>query len=64
MVKLVAIGGTIKPESSTERALGVAVAAARAFGATVDTFYSPNLIALPHYGTAAATESPAGQKLV
>lgn len=64
MIRLVAIGGTIKPGSSTERALGVAVAAARAKGAAVEVFASAELVALPHYGTPAAAESPVGRELV
>lgn len=64
MIRLLAIGGTVKPGSSTERALGVAVAAARAAGAEVEVFASADLVALPHYGTEAAAHSAVGQRLV
>ncbi|WP_342776711.1 NADPH-dependent FMN reductase [Hankyongella ginsenosidimutans] len=64
MIRLVAIGGTTKPGSSTERALGVAVAAARAAGAEVEVFACTELVALPHYGTDAAMQSEIGARLV
>lgn len=47
---IVAIGGTVKPGSSTERALGLAVGAAQALGAEVIVFEGAYLTALPHYG--------------
>jgi FMN reductase len=47
---IVAIGGTVKPGSSTERALGLAVEAVKALGAEVIVFDGAYLTALPHYG--------------
>lgn len=50
MTHIVALGGTIKPGSSTEIALRVAARAAEAAGARVDVFDGAYLTALPHYG--------------
>jgi FMN reductase len=47
---IVAIGGPVKPGSSTERALGLAVEAVKALGAEVIPFDGAYLTALPHYG--------------
>ncbi len=47
--RIVAIGGTIKPGSSTERALAVTAAAARDEGAEVVTFDGAYMARLPHY---------------
>ena len=46
---IVAIGGTVRPRSSTELALETASAAARAGGAEVFAFAGEYLAALPHY---------------
>lgn len=48
-IRIVAIGGTVNPDSSTEQALNLAVAAARAEGAQVKVFGGDYLRALPHY---------------
>jgi len=47
--RIVAIGGTIKPGSSTERALAIAAAAANDEGAEVVTFDGAYMARLPHY---------------
>ncbi|RST29909.1 NADPH-dependent oxidoreductase [Sphingomonas ginkgonis] len=47
--RIVAIGGTIRPGSSTELALAAAAAAARDEGAEVSTFDGAYMAALPHY---------------
>ena len=47
--RIVAIGGTIKPGSSTERALAVAASAAADEGAEVVTFDGAYMACLPHY---------------
>jgi FMN reductase len=46
---IVALGGTTRPESSTERVLAIAAEAARGGGAQVLTFGGPYMAALPHY---------------
>jgi len=47
--KIVAIGGTMRPGSSTERALAIAAVAARDEGADVLTFGGDYISHLPHY---------------
>lgn len=47
--RIVAIGGTMRPASSTERALAVASEAARDEGAEVITFDGAYISHLPHY---------------
>jgi FMN reductase len=49
MTRIVALGGTVKPGSSTELALGVAAEAARGAGAEVRIFDGAYLVGLPHY---------------
>jgi FMN reductase len=46
---IVAIGGTTRPNSSTERVLGLAAEAARSQGAEVKAFGGPYIASLPHY---------------
>lgn len=50
MTKIVAIGGTPRPDSSTERLLGVAADAAAAQGAKITTFGGAYISQLPYYG--------------
>lgn len=57
MVKIVGVGGTTKPQSSTELALKIALSSARTAGAQVELFDGEFLTNLPHYGTAEACES-------
>lgn len=47
--RIVAIGGTVNLDSSTERAMRLAVAAAAAAGAETSVFGGDYLRALPHY---------------
>jgi FMN reductase len=47
--RIVAIGGTIRPGSSTERALAVAASAANDEGGEVVTFDGDYMARLPHY---------------
>ncbi len=47
--RIVAIGGTVNPDSSTERVMRLAVAAAEAAGAQTSVFGGDYLRALPHY---------------
>lgn len=47
--RIVAIGGTIRPSSSTERTLQIAAEAARANGVEIDLFDGAYIAALPHY---------------
>jgi FMN reductase len=49
MTRIVALGGTVKPGSSTELALAVSVASAREAGADVRVFNGAYLVGLPHY---------------
>jgi FMN reductase len=49
MSLIVAIGGTTRPGSSTERALAIAAQAAQVSGAELLTFDGAYLAALPHY---------------
>jgi FMN reductase len=46
---IVAIGGTTRPHSSTERVLGLAAEAARCHGAEVQAFGGAYIAGLPHY---------------
>ena len=48
-IRIVAIGGTVNPDSSTEQALNFAAEAARREGADVKVFGGDYLRALPHY---------------
>ncbi len=50
--RIVAIGGTVNPGSTTEQALRLAAAAAGAGGAEVQVFGGAYLAKLPHYGAA------------
>ncbi len=47
---MVGIGGTTVPDSSTEQALDLALAAAESFGARTMSFGGEFLVGLPHYG--------------
>ena len=50
--RIVAIGGTVNPGSTTEQALRLAAAAAGVGGAEVQVFGGAYLAKLPHYGSA------------
>lgn len=63
MTRIVALGGTVKPGSSTELALTVTAEAARNSGAEVQMFDGAYLVGLPHY--AGPGHSPtAGSELI
>lgn len=49
MTRIVALGGTVNPGSSTEQALRLAAAIAESEGAQVQVFGGEYLTALPHY---------------
>jgi FMN reductase len=63
MTLIVALGGTVKPGSSTELALEVTAEAARAGGAAVRTFDGAYLVALPHYA-GPGHSAEAGRELI
>ena len=64
MVNIVGLGGTAKPNSSTECALRVALDAAAAQGANIRLFDGPFLSNLPIFGTAASDASEDGKALI
>lgn len=61
---IVGIGGTAKPGSSTEQALGIALDAAAATGARVECFGHRELVALPHFLTESASHCAQAERLV
>lgn len=61
---IVGIGGTAKPCSSTESALGLALDTAAAAGARTRLFGGAELAMLPHYLTPAAADDPIGRALI
>jgi FMN reductase len=61
---IVGIGGTVRPGSSTEQALALALRAADEAGADVEMFGGEFLTSLPHYGTPPATQSEPVARLV
>jgi FMN reductase len=60
-IRIVAIGGTVNPGSSTEQALRLAAATAGAGGAEVQVFGGPYLATLPHYGSEAHRKGDGGE---
>jgi FMN reductase len=60
---IVALGGTLRPGSSTEKALAVVLRAAEALGAETQLFGGAELD-LPHYAPDRPDRSPAAQRLV
>ncbi|RAG81753.1 FMN reductase [Streptacidiphilus pinicola] len=61
--RIVALCGSTRTPSTTERALGIAAAHARSLGAQVD-FFSGSRLLLPHYGTPGAPLSSAALDLL
>lgn len=59
--RIVAIGGTVNPNSATELALQAALAAAREQGADVQLFGGAYLATLPHYGSSAHAKGDGGE---
>ncbi len=64
MITIVGIGGTTKPQSSTEVALLIALNAAKAAGAHTVLLDGSSLVGLAHYGTPGAAESERGRALI
>ncbi len=62
-IRIVAIGGTVNPGSTTEQALRLSAASAAAGGAEVSVFGGEYLARLPHYRGAAHVEGD-GRELV
>lgn len=61
---IVGIGGTARPQSSTEQALDLTIAASEEAGARVKLFGSTTLVSLPHYLTSEAQASAIGSELI
>ena len=61
---VVGIGGTVRPDSSTDRALRVALDSAEALGAETVHFTGPQLAELPLYSPSDPKRSPAAEQLV
>ena len=59
--RIVAVGGTMRPGSSTERALAIAADAVRDEGAEVVTFDGNYIAHLPHYRGPQWTETMGGE---
>lgn len=59
--RIVAIGGTVNPNSATELALQAALAAAREQGAEVQLFGGAYLATLSHYGSSAHAKGDGGE---
>ena len=62
-IRIVAIGGTVNPGSTTEQALRLAAASAAAGGAEISVFGGEYLARLPHYRGAAHVDGD-GRELV
>lgn len=62
-IRIVAIGGTVNPGSTTEQALRLAAASAAEGGAELEVFDGAYLSALPHYGSEAHAKGD-GRELV
>ena len=63
-LSIVGIGGTTAPGSSTEQALGLALAAAERAGARTTLFGGDVLGGLPHYARGLLDDLPEGRRLV
>ena len=61
---IVGIGGTASPNSSTEQALALALAAAERAGARIEMFGGASLASLPHYLTDGTATAPEGRRLI
>ncbi len=61
---IVGIGGTVRPGSSTEQALEIALGAAAEHGAEIELFGGAILAQLPHYGVPEGKVSDAATRLV
>ena len=61
---ILGIGGTVSPDSTSERALRVALNATEMLGASVHLFKGASLAALPYYSYTAARDSSTAAELV
>ncbi len=61
---IVGLGGTVRPDSSTEKALAIALSSAERAGARVQLIGGDLLAQLPHYLTAEVASSPAALTLL
>jgi FMN reductase len=61
---IIGLGGTPRPESSTERWLGIALEEAAASGARVVRFSGPTLASLPLYSPEDSSRNPLQRELV
>jgi FMN reductase len=61
---VVGLGGTVRPGSSSEQALRIAVAHAEALGATARVFAGAELAQLPMYAPESADRGPVARELV
>lgn len=60
-IRIVALGGTVNPGSTTEQALRLAAGTAAAAGAEVQVFGGEYLSTLAHYGSGAHQEGDGGE---
>lgn len=60
-IRIVALGGTVNPGSTTEQALRLAAATAAAGGAEVQVFGGDYLSTLAHYGSSAHQKGDGGE---
>ena len=60
-IRIVALGGTVNPGSTTEQALRLSAAAAAADGAEVQVFGGEYLSTLAHYGSSAYQKGDGGE---
>ena len=60
-IRIVALGGTVNPGSTTEQALRLAAATAAAGGADVQVFGGDYLSTLAHYGSSAPQKGDGGE---
>jgi FMN reductase len=63
-VKIVGVGGTTNPQSSTESALRLALASAAAAGAQTMLFGAETLVHLPHYSLPASQDCVQARAMV
>ena len=63
-IRIIGIGGAAAPQSSTEQALMIALAAAERAGAKVKLFGGASLVRLPHYLMPASRRSRQARRLV
>jgi FMN reductase len=61
---VVGIGGTTRPDSTTEKALRFVLDECRAAGATTASFAGPELAALPHFAPETPLRTPGSVRLV